>query len=76
MPVDLPISTALRKNIAMRNPTGTFNAETGQVTQKTLDGTDVIGMVEPILDAVEKLELGYRELQVHIASLEAGRRAK
>lgn len=77
MPLDLPISAVARQELAGRVPTDIYNLATGQIQPKTIDGTDVHGMIQPVLSAVEKLEILVRELQVQVAGLESERgRAK
>ncbi len=60
MPVNLPISTEARRELSRRVPSH----------KPVIDGTDAAGMDGVSLDAIEKLEILVRELQVQVASLE------
>jgi len=63
MPLDLPITAQARRDIGLRVPSH----------KPTIDGTDVAGMISVAVDAIEKLEILVRELQVQFASLDRGR---
>lgn len=51
-----PITDAARLELARRVPVGTYDPATGAVTFRPADATDVKGMLDPVLDAIEQLE--------------------
>jgi hypothetical protein len=60
MPISLPISTEARQEVGRRVPSH----------KPSIDGTDAAGMIYVSIDAIEKLEVLVRELQVQVAVLE------
>ncbi len=50
------ITDRARRALAQRVPVGSYNMATGQIEHRPADATDVAGMLEPVLAALEELE--------------------